>query len=76
MLGLFASPLWLIRWAFVAKSATERINSGATAKWINANFNDEQSDSYLNEAWADWICSFYGKRLDETDVPLRLSRGV
>ena len=49
-----------------AKKRAERIYPGSSARWVEAHFTEEEAIRYLNEIWADQICSFCGKRPDET----------
>jgi hypothetical protein len=47
-----------------AKGRAERIYPGSSAKWIEAHFTEEDVIRYLDEIWANFQCSFCGKRMD------------
>ena len=49
-----------------AKRRAEVIYPGSSTRWVEANFTEEEADRYLDEVWADFRCSFCGKRPDET----------
>jgi hypothetical protein len=48
------------------KRRAERIYPGSASCWVEAHFSEEDVTAYLNEVWADEICSFCRKRPDET----------
>src|SRR5262249_17821596 len=50
-----------------AKARTERVYSGASKCWIDANVTEEQAVACLDEMWGDQRCSFCGKRPDEVE---------
>jgi hypothetical protein len=47
-----------------AKTRAEHIYPGSSAKWVEAHFTEEDVTRYIDEIWADFQCSFCGKRLD------------
>jgi hypothetical protein len=49
-----------------AKRRAERIYPGSSARWIEANFTEEDVARYLDEAWSGEQCSFCGKKPYET----------
>ncbi|HYK65680.1 MAG TPA: hypothetical protein VEY94_12095 [Patescibacteria group bacterium] len=48
-----------------AKKRAELIYPGSSAKWIVANFTEEDVARYLDGIWADSRCSFCGKGGDQ-----------
>jgi hypothetical protein len=48
-----------------AKNRAERLYSGSSGKWFEANFTQEEVGLYLEQVWASSRCSFCGKTPDQ-----------